>query len=259
VRIRGRVHARERLSAVLEHGHDAVEGERQESRYAERRGALLPQPEPDEIAAADLQETGEQEEQHRAHATGVQDQGLPVEEAISSFGSRLDRTMCRQYGQHVTGDAVIMTAATRLSRVARAVARRVLAFVLAALVIITVLASGKTYLWCASMQRAMDACCCAGDATARLVPADEGATLQPPCCCESREARAVSKAQAPAPPVPVPPAVMTAVLAVIPAAPARPVTAFAPKALPRIGRYCSTRAGPRSASDTCIQLQVFRC
>src|ERR1700722_17515759 len=64
----GRVHPTERLRARLEHGDDAVEGQRHEARDAERRVALLPEPEPDEVATSALEDTGEQEERCRAHA-----------------------------------------------------------------------------------------------------------------------------------------------------------------------------------------------
>jgi hypothetical protein len=119
--------------------------------------------------------------------------------------------------------------------------------------------SGKTYLWCVPMQQAMHACCCArADGTEPDVRPSELPAVRESCCIS----QVVGELPvAPIPPVEaVPPVPSTFV--VVPKGLVEPPPVLAQRSSflpPRLRRYGPTRAGPCSASDSCIKLQVFRC
>lgn len=154
-------------------------------------------------------------------------------------------------------EATLTTSATTLERVAR---RALAILLMSALVLTSALSAGRTYLWCAAMARAMDACCCVASASDELAPPGETAALRRPRCCKSQvSAVSVARAQAPTPTAPVPPAAMAAAPTATPAPTACPAMMLAVEAAALPARHGWTRAGPRSASETCVHLQVFRC
>jgi hypothetical protein len=120
--------------------------------------------------------------------------------------------------------------------------------------------SGKAYLWCVPMQQARHDCCCdAAHGPDQELRLGEYPTIRE-SCCDSQVIGELPAARVPPPVDGVPPALVTAVGVL-------PVLVEPPRGLaqrwtslpPRLRRYGPTRAGPRSASDTCIKLQVFRC
>ena len=120
--------------------------------------------------------------------------------------------------------------------------------------------AGKAYLFCIPMQQAVQACCCASEH--RPDPeqiAREGAAIER-TCCDGRFVDELPTWSTPAPPASVPPAVITvADVAVVPSVRVASFERRVESLPPRAARYGPSRAGPRSAADVCIDLQVFRC
>lgn len=144
-------------------------------------------------------------------------------------------------------------------RSARAVMARVVAACLAALLLVAAFTTGRSYIWCSMTERATDACCCAP--TSDDDEADSTDAKLRVGCCEHEAygqlapARVGVDALDPLATMPVgmpapPPAIIV---------PARPVDSYIRVAAPAPLRASPIRAGPRTASDTCVRLQVFRC
>lgn len=142
---------------------------------------------------------------------------------------------------------------------AGAALRRILAAATIALVTLSALGVGRTYLWCAMMEQRVERCCCTPDRSGDEPGDDEGPGIQNGCCEEQAASTpAVGNVSANLLEVP-------AALPVTEAAP--PVTLATTARVPSFDRLADPpgvrarpiRAGPASASDTCVRLQVFRC
>jgi len=132
---------------------------------------------------------------------------------------------------------------------------------LAMVVATAALTSGSSYRWCVPMQRAMSSCCCAAtEDPSEVGPAERASTLQR-SCCDSRASDVLPQVQrAHDTPTEVPPPAFAAVPEA--SAPHQPIQVISldRAALPAFtARYGPSRAGPRSAVETCSLLQVFRC
>lgn len=141
---------------------------------------------------------------------------------------------------------------------ARAVASRLGALWLAAIVLAGVLTAGRTYLFCSMMERVVDACCCD--------PAVDGDDAQPGGatikvgCCEDRVHGDIAQGNLGAGDVEVPAALLTVTaLAPVIVSPAPAAAAHVSARAPAVLSTSPIRAGPRTASEACIHLQVFRC
>jgi hypothetical protein len=143
----------------------------------------------------------------------------------------------------------------RQSRIARAVA----AVALAAVVLVATLASGRTFLWCGAMERAMATCCCPVDDADAV--RTEGPALRT-ACCDVRSFGDLPAGAAASAALQMPPAPLAFV-----ALPALPTPEIAARACaeasnhaPVHARYGLSRAGPHpSARARAALLQVFRC
>lgn len=149
---------------------------------------------------------------------------------------------------------------------ARAVMARVAAACLAALLLVATLTSGRSYLFCAMAERAVDACCCEPVRVVHLHAQDgdedAGRAAQLGMgCCHSEAYGEIARGHiglgaldllAAPPATALPPAPIFT-------APPAPADARARVASPPLPRAAPIRAGPRTASDTCVRLQVFRC
>jgi len=147
----------------------------------------------------------------------------------------------------------------RVGHSARAVMARAIAACLATLLLVATLTGGRSYVWCSMTERAGDACCCAPAADAGGTPSGD-AELRVGCCehealgtlaparvgGDALDPLATMPAAMPAPP----PAILV---------PPAPVDSWDRVAAPPLLRATPIRAGPRTASDTCVRLQVFRC
>jgi hypothetical protein len=140
------------------------------------------------------------------------------------------------------------------------VSRWIRALCLLAIFVTASVTAGKAYLFCIPMQQAVQACCCAGEH--RPDPeqiAREGATIER-TCCDGRFIDELPTSSTPAPHASVPPAMITIADPIV--VPAVRTTSFERRVdplPPRAARYGPSRAGPRSAADACVDLQVFRC
>jgi hypothetical protein len=110
------------------------------------------------------------------------------------------------------------------------------------------------------MQQAMHTCCCdaAYGADQDLRLGEHPAVRE--SCCDTQVTGELPAARVSPPAEGVPPALAMDV--VVPPVLVEPPRVLARRVIDRpacVERYGPTRAGPRSASDTCIQLQVFRC
>ncbi|MFT3765451.1 MAG: hypothetical protein QM820_08055 [Minicystis sp.] len=138
----------------------------------------------------------------------------------------------------------------------RDMTRKLFAITVAALVVVGALTAGRSYLWCAMMERAVEACCCE--------PEDDGATEHGAeihsACCEDHLHAGLDKARVGASTIEIP-AAMPADLAPpsVSLAALTPAPSFAPPRARATARARPIRAGPTSAADTCVLLQVFRC
>jgi hypothetical protein len=137
-----------------------------------------------------------------------------------------------------------------------AVLRRLAALAAAALLVVSALNGGRSYLWCSMMERAVEACCCEPAADDGDHP--EGATLHAACCEDHVQAsldkgRVGGAVEVPGAAVSaaVPPSVMAAVIVLRPT--------FVPGGTPALACPSPIRAGPRRAAETAVRLQVFRC
>lgn len=142
---------------------------------------------------------------------------------------------------------------------ANAAFSRFLALVAAALVLVASLTAGRSYLWCSMMERAVEACCCDVEHAADEAPVDERSEIRN-ACCEDRALGDLAKARAAADAPELPAATLAAlptpaIAVAVPMAAARFVPGRAP------GSICASpiRAGPRSAAQNAVRLQVFRC
>jgi hypothetical protein len=138
------------------------------------------------------------------------------------------------------------------------VTERAVALALAVLLFVGSACAGRTYLWCVAMDRAMSACCTAGDDD-ELAPGVDGHPGISHPCCERHRTGDLAKAQVPPSPLEVPPPLAILAPALPPAAPpvrpARRVQVSRPA--PRLDR--PIRAGPGAALAAAVRLQVFRC
>jgi hypothetical protein len=140
----------------------------------------------------------------------------------------------------------------------RGARQRLFALCLAALVLVSTLAAGRTYLWCSMMEQRVETCCCASERS----DVERGGDTRPELrsrCCETHGEDALTAAGIFSSAIEIPPAVV----AVAPPAPALtvaiPSASYAPVLPQRAVRTSPIRAGPRTASATCARLQVFRC
>jgi hypothetical protein len=142
---------------------------------------------------------------------------------------------------------------------ARGFVRRLFALVAATLVLVASLTAGRSYLWCAMMERAVEACCCDVEHAADEAPADERSEIRN-ACCEDRAFGDLDKGRVSASTPDLPDAMIAALPApaVIVAA---SITAarFVPARAPSSVCASPIRAGPRTAAQTAVRLQVFRC
>ena len=144
-----------------------------------------------------------------------------------------------------------------------AASRRLLALGVGVLVVLAALASGRSYLWCASMQQAMRDCCC----PAAAEPADASASATSPragkaCCDEHAAGELPDSGTAHSASVPIPPPLAT----LTEPAPPSPTTtgarwraaSAAPAPAPK-SRYGPSPPAGRHATEICASLQVYRC
>ena len=140
----------------------------------------------------------------------------------------------------------------------RALVRRLVALCSAAVVLVGALAAGKSYLWCSMMQASVETCCCSPEPSVL----DEGASERPElrsACCEHRAHDDLATVRLPTIALDVPPGLRTGfVVADASTTMAGRVSALAPAAPSRAGG-ATIRAGPSTATETCVRLQVFRC
>ncbi len=132
--------------------------------------------------------------------------------------------------------------------------------VLLALLLTASFAAGRSYFWCVPMQQVVTSCCCpGGDDEPTSVDRDEAPRLKSGCCDARIAPDLPVTAQAEAGPAELPPASFVAVVLHAPETPSPVLSTTAPPAPPVEARFGPIRAGPSSASDTCIRLQSFRC
>lgn len=142
----------------------------------------------------------------------------------------------------------------------REAARRLLALCSALILLVGTLMAGRSYLWCAMMQQTVESCCCEPEpATDGAEARSESAPGVETGCCEHRSSEGAT-----------PGSVASDVLELPAAAPVdsgtAPFSISAERAsvttqpiVAQLLRARPIRAGPATASDTCIRLQVFRC
>lgn len=150
----------------------------------------------------------------------------------------------------------------------RAWLRRLSVLCLVAVVLSGTLTAGGTYLWCAMMQAPVETCCCAPERsdleTGERPQSQWGEPPRTPSrlqsgCCQSRghdglgDGRLVSSA------LEVPPALPAASSPSPALAVAVPVASYVPASPSSAVRASPIRAGPRTASELCVKLQVLRC
>jgi hypothetical protein len=136
---------------------------------------------------------------------------------------------------------------------------RILAFAVAALLLVGSVTAGRTYVWCVVMERTMSACCMAPEHGDALAPGQLEHPEVSRSCCEQRTADDLAKARAPGAPFEVPPPLATLAPAVQPIDLSATSVALLRAPRPALRPDCPIRAGPSAASDTCVRLQVFRC
>jgi hypothetical protein len=127
------------------------------------------------------------------------------------------------------------------------------------MLVLASLTAGRAYWWCIPMQQAVLEPCCDHEADDEAAAPLEGAAVERECCIGKKVGQ-LPAVDAPAAPerlalapvaiiaLPLPAPVLGAALS------PRPLR---PHAAPR--RHGPTRDGPRSASERCVHLQVFRC
>jgi hypothetical protein len=142
----------------------------------------------------------------------------------------------------------------------REASRRLLGLVVTALVLVSTLGAGRTYLWCTMMQERVESCCCASAESERDAGRDQAPTVQNGCC-EDHATPAVDLGSVPSDLIEMPAALPAPPLGapVVVAAPARAAPSVSQAVASLNPRARPIRAGPRSAADTAIRLQVFRC
>jgi hypothetical protein len=148
--------------------------------------------------------------------------------------------------------------ARRETRTWRDAGRRLFALCLAALVLVGTLAAGRTYLWCSMMEQRVETCCCAAERGDGEREEDKGSELRNGCCAShSHDALTVARVSTDL--LEIPPAVVVLAAPVPALAVVIPVRSHAPSSPSCAARTRPIRAGPRHASATCAELQVFRC
>jgi hypothetical protein len=140
----------------------------------------------------------------------------------------------------------------------RGLGRRLLAVAVAALVLVGALGAGRTYLWCSMMEQRVETCCCAAERGDGEREEDKGSELQNGCCA-SHSHDAVTVARVSTGLLEIPPAVVVLAAPLPTIAIPFLVRSHAPRSPSGAPRMRPIRAGPRHASATCAQLQVFRC
>lgn len=145
--------------------------------------------------------------------------------------------------------APVMSAVRRLSRAA-------LALCAALLLLVSALGAGRTYLWCAMMERAVEACCCD--------PAREGdegpaGTEIHAACCEDRAVAEADKARVAAGAIELPAAVLVGIVGPQSISSRASSPIVAPRLPTARAPQNPIRAGPLRAADIAVRLQVFRC
>jgi hypothetical protein len=141
----------------------------------------------------------------------------------------------------------------------RAVLRQLSALCLVLLVLSGTLTAGGTYLWCSMMQASVETCCCAPERSALQVQTDERPEIHSGCC-QSHGHEALDQGRLVSSAIEVPPALPAAALRPAPVlAGAIPVASYVAASPSCAVRASPIRAGPRTASEHCAKLQVFRC
>jgi hypothetical protein len=135
--------------------------------------------------------------------------------------------------------------------------RRVFALCLAATVLTATLSAGRAYLWCSIMQERVETCCCEPGQSA-----DEGHAGQElrSGCCESKHSALLGTGITASKPLEVPAALPA--MSVLQTEPALVAVERSPRRASETAvgsRERPIRAGPCSASEVCVRLQVFRC
>jgi hypothetical protein len=129
-------------------------------------------------------------------------------------------------------------------------------------VLVGTLSAGRTYLWCSMMERYVKACCVEtehADATQPGVERPEDAHPHLDSgCCEKHAQDGLTVAPVPSGDVDIPPPVVAAVVPA-PVLTAAICIAPCPAVHARPNHARPIRAGPGTASATCVRLQVFRC
>jgi hypothetical protein len=136
--------------------------------------------------------------------------------------------------------------------------RRLFVLCLAAVVLTATLGAGHAYLWCSMMQEHVKTCCCDPAPTASEPGGDTRQELRSGCC-ESKNGAALGAGLTISQAVELP--------AALPATsaprmePSSAVPTRSRRALQAVvgWRERPIRAGPRSAAEVCVSLQVFRC
>ncbi|MFO0757771.1 MAG: hypothetical protein U0359_14850 [Byssovorax sp.] len=140
---------------------------------------------------------------------------------------------------------------------ARALLSRLGALALAAIVLASLLTAGRTYLFCSMMDRVVDACCCAPETDGE--DTHDGPALKVGCC-EDRVHGDIAQGNLAAGDVEVPVALpASAVLPAVIVAQVLRAPALLDTERPAVLPASPIRAGPRTASEACVYLQVFRC
>ena len=140
----------------------------------------------------------------------------------------------------------------------RGLARRAAALAALVVVLSSALLSGQSYLFCLMMERPVEACCCAPEASTL----GDAPVFHPEIrngCCESRAGAELAKARVATTASEVPPATLSTIarLPALAAIPRARTSSRVGRAVPL--RSSQIRAGPWAASDTCVRLQIFRC
>lgn len=149
--------------------------------------------------------------------------------------------------------------AARANGAPRAFVQRLFALVAATLVLVGSLTAGRSYLWCSMMERAVEACCCDVEHAADEAPADEGSEYKN-ACCQDHALGDLDKARVAADAPDLPDAMLAALPPpLITVAAAIPAARFVPARAPSSISARPIRAGPPTAAQTAVRLQVFLC
>jgi hypothetical protein len=140
----------------------------------------------------------------------------------------------------------------------RALFRRIFVLAVAAVVLAATIGAGRTYLFCTMMQERVDRCCCTPERDeADLTPSD--APSIEAGCCEDHATGALALGSTSPAGLDVPAGLPAAIEVPLVVSTAPPAPRFERQPAAAVLAASPIRAGPRTASDACVRLQVFRC